>query len=154
MPRRGLACTWYFRRVLTRNAVTLIFAGIVPFLSGLFLFWVGYQVVSQGQQAGGWSSVLPVLLCCADGRHDGPPGGRQMGADGSRKAAVSVRSDMVDGLAALTLRSTMLSVTVIPALGGKIISVRRLAAVAAQYAPFPDSLDERLKAALNAREMR
>ncbi len=58
----GLACAWYFRGILTRSAVTLIFAGIVPFLSGLFLFWVGVQVVVQGEQASGWGYVLPVLV--------------------------------------------------------------------------------------------
>ncbi len=58
----GIACAWYFRRVLTRDAVTLVFAGILPLCSGLFLFWVGYQVIVQGQQASGWGYVLPVLL--------------------------------------------------------------------------------------------
>ena len=58
----GLACAWFFRRVLRRNVVTLIFAGIFPFLSGIFLFWVGYQVVLQGEQSSGWGSVLPVLI--------------------------------------------------------------------------------------------
>lgn len=63
----GIACAWYFRRVLTRNLRTLIFAGILPLLSGLFLFWVGYQVIAQGQQSGGWGSVLPVLVSFAIG---------------------------------------------------------------------------------------
>ena len=48
-------------------SVTLVFAGIVPLISGVFLFWVGAQVVLQGQQSSGWASVLPVLIVFALG---------------------------------------------------------------------------------------
>jgi hypothetical protein len=34
----GCACIWYIRRVRLRGWVTLIFAGIVPLVSGVFLF--------------------------------------------------------------------------------------------------------------------
>jgi amino acid transporter len=63
----GFACIWYFRRLLLRSWVTLVFAGIVPLVSGVFLFWVGAQVVLQGQQSSGWASVLPVLIVFALG---------------------------------------------------------------------------------------
>ena len=39
---------------------------------------------------------------------------------------VRVISGEVDGLAALTLRGAALQVTVVPALGGKIVSLRRI----------------------------
>ncbi len=63
----GIACAWYFRKVLTRNIKTLFFAGIFPFVSGIFLFWVGYQVVLQGEQSSGWGSVLPVIVAFVAG---------------------------------------------------------------------------------------
>ncbi len=58
----GIACAWYFRRTLRRSLVSLVFTGVAPLLGGVFLIWIGYQVVIQGQQAGGWSVVLPVLV--------------------------------------------------------------------------------------------
>jgi len=57
----GIACAWYFRRTLGRSAVTFVLAGVAPLLGGVFLIWIGYQVVIQGQQSGGWVVVLPVL---------------------------------------------------------------------------------------------
>jgi amino acid transporter len=59
----GFACIWYFRRVLTRSAATFFFAGVLPLVSGAFLFWIGVEVVLQGQQQSGWGYVLPVLIC-------------------------------------------------------------------------------------------
>jgi len=53
----GIACAWAFRRVLLRSPVTLVLAGILPALGGLFLFWIGYQVVAQGVGA-----AVPVLI--------------------------------------------------------------------------------------------
>jgi len=63
----GLACAWYFRRLLRRDMVTLIFAGIVPFVSGLLLFAVGTGAVVTGEQQSGWISVLPCLIALALG---------------------------------------------------------------------------------------
>jgi amino acid transporter len=54
----GLACAWAFRRVLTRSAATLILAGVLPAIGGLFLLWVGYEVVAQA----GIQSSIPVLV--------------------------------------------------------------------------------------------
>ena len=54
----GLACAWAFRKVLTRRASTLILAGVLPVLGGLFLLWVGYEVVAQN----GVQSSIPVWV--------------------------------------------------------------------------------------------
>ncbi|MHB8555828.1 MAG: APC family permease [Candidatus Dormibacteria bacterium] len=54
----GIACFWAYRRVLTSSLPMFLLAGILPLLSGLFLFWVGYQVVVQA----GVSSSLPILI--------------------------------------------------------------------------------------------
>jgi hypothetical protein len=54
----GLACAWAFRKVLTRRASTLILAGVLPVLGGLFLLWIGYEVVAQA----GLQSSIPVLV--------------------------------------------------------------------------------------------
>jgi amino acid transporter len=54
----GLACAWAFRKVLGRSPSVLILAGVLPALGGLFLLWIGYEVVhSAGVQAS-----LPVLV--------------------------------------------------------------------------------------------
>jgi amino acid transporter len=43
----GLACAWAFRKAAFER-VGFFFTGILlPFLSGLFMFWVGYEVVRQ-----------------------------------------------------------------------------------------------------------
>ena len=54
----GLACAWAFRKVLTRRASTLVLAGVLPAVGGLFLLWVGYEVVAQS----GIQSSIPVLV--------------------------------------------------------------------------------------------
>ncbi|CAG4934986.1 APC family permease [Acidithrix sp. C25] len=54
----GIASAWGHRKVLTQKVSLLIFAGILPFLGGVFLLWIGYQVVVQA----GFSASLPVLI--------------------------------------------------------------------------------------------
>jgi hypothetical protein len=45
----GVACGWYYRKVLTRKPSTLIFAGIFPTVGGLILLALGvYSVVTAG----------------------------------------------------------------------------------------------------------
>ncbi len=53
----GIACTWAFRRVLLRSPKNLILVGILPLIGGLFLFWIGYQVIVSGVGA-----AIPVLI--------------------------------------------------------------------------------------------
>jgi amino acid transporter len=54
----GLACAWAFRKVMGRSPSTLILAGVLPALSGLFLLWIAYQVVAQS----GLQASIPVLV--------------------------------------------------------------------------------------------
>ena len=63
----GIACAWYFRRILSHGVAPLLFAGLLPLLGGLFLLVVGLLVVIQGQQQNGWGYVLPVLVAFALG---------------------------------------------------------------------------------------
>ena len=53
----GATCAWAFRRVLLKSAPNLILIGILPFIGGVFLFWIGYQVIAQGLDA-----AIPVLI--------------------------------------------------------------------------------------------
>ena len=54
----GLACAWAFRRVLGRSPTVLLLAGVLPAAGGLFLLWIGYEVVRQA----GLAASLPVLV--------------------------------------------------------------------------------------------
>ena len=54
----GIGSAWAYRKVLTKKLSLLIFAGIAPFLGGVFLLWIAYQVISQS----GVSASLPVLI--------------------------------------------------------------------------------------------
>jgi amino acid transporter len=54
----GLACAWAFRKVLTSHPSVLILAGILPAAGGLFLLWIGYEVVAQA----GVQTSAPVLI--------------------------------------------------------------------------------------------
>ncbi len=60
----GIACAWAFRKVLLTSPVRFFLAGLLPFAGGIFLFWIGYQVifpagVSLSDQI---STALPVLI--------------------------------------------------------------------------------------------
>jgi amino acid transporter len=54
----GIACAWAYRNIVFESATNLILAGLLPFLGGVFLFWVGYQVIVQS----GIVSSLPILI--------------------------------------------------------------------------------------------
>lgn len=58
----GLACAWYFRRLLLKDAKTLLLAGVLPLVGGVFLLWVGYEVFIQTLQQSGWAAVLPCFI--------------------------------------------------------------------------------------------
>jgi amino acid transporter len=53
----GLASFWAFRRVLLTSASLFLFAGVLPLLGGLFLFYIAYYVVSQDV-----GTAVPVLV--------------------------------------------------------------------------------------------
>jgi amino acid transporter len=59
----GLACAWAFRRTLLRSPQRLLLAGVLPFAGGVFLLWIGYQVVVQA----GIGPSVPVLVSLALG---------------------------------------------------------------------------------------
>jgi amino acid transporter len=62
----GLASAWAFRKVLGSSARLLIFAGILPFVGGLFLLAIGGYVTYQS-----WitdiATALPILVTMAAG---------------------------------------------------------------------------------------
>ncbi len=59
----GLACAWAFRKAAFERT-SFFFTGILlPVLSGLFMFWVGYQVIRQN-----WSMhIAPAVVVLALG---------------------------------------------------------------------------------------
>lgn len=54
----GLACAWAYRKILFESATNFFLAGLLPFVGGIFLFWVVYQVIVQG----GVGTSLPILI--------------------------------------------------------------------------------------------
>ena len=62
----GIACTWAFRKVLLTSVTRFIFAGVLPFLGGLFLFGVAYVVIAPTTlplgQAADWGTSLPIII--------------------------------------------------------------------------------------------
>jgi amino acid transporter len=59
----GIACAWAYRKVAFRK-VGFFFSGVLlPFVGGVFLLWVGYQVVKQS----GWSASAPVIYAMGAG---------------------------------------------------------------------------------------
>lgn len=54
----GIACAWAYRRILFKSPTNLLLAGLLPLLAGIFLFWVGYQVVIQS----GIGFSMPILI--------------------------------------------------------------------------------------------
>src|SRR5271165_798163 len=54
----GMACAWSYRKVMFEQ-VRFLFTGVIlPFLAGIFCFWVGYEVIRQS----GLSASAPVLV--------------------------------------------------------------------------------------------
>jgi amino acid transporter len=60
----GISCAWAFRKVLFTSPSLFFLAGLLPFAGGLFLFWIGYQVVFPSGVAFGdaISAAAPVLV--------------------------------------------------------------------------------------------
>ena len=58
----GVASFWAFRKVLLTSAWLFLFAGLLPLLGGLFLFYIAYYVIS-----GDVGSSVPVLVAAALG---------------------------------------------------------------------------------------
>ncbi|HVC41460.1 MAG TPA: APC family permease [Candidatus Saccharimonadales bacterium] len=62
----GIACTWAFRKVLLTSVTRFIFAGVLPFLGGLFLLGIAYVVIAPTSlplgQAADWGSGLPIIV--------------------------------------------------------------------------------------------
>jgi amino acid transporter len=59
----GLACAWSYRRVMFMDLRFFVTGVVLPFLGGVFCFWVGYQVVRQS----GVGASAPVLVTFALG---------------------------------------------------------------------------------------
>jgi amino acid transporter len=59
----GVACAWAFRKALFKSPRILFLAGILPLIGGLFLFWIGYEVIVTA----GFTQSLPVLISGAVG---------------------------------------------------------------------------------------
>jgi amino acid transporter len=62
----GIACTWAFRKVLLTSVTRFIFAGVLPFLSGLFLFAIAYVVIAPTSLpyggAADWGTSFPIII--------------------------------------------------------------------------------------------
>ena len=43
----GIACAWAFRKVLFTSPSLFLLAGLLPLAGGIFLFWIGYQVIAS-----------------------------------------------------------------------------------------------------------
>jgi amino acid transporter len=53
----GITCAWAYRKVAFQRLGFFLTGVLLPFLGGVFLLWVGYQVVKQS----GWSASAPVI---------------------------------------------------------------------------------------------
>jgi amino acid transporter len=67
----GIACAWAFRKVLLTSASRFVFAGVLPFLGGVYLLLIAYVVIAPttlpfGQSAD-WGTSLPILITIALG---------------------------------------------------------------------------------------
>ena len=65
----GIACAWAFRKVLLTSPTLFLFAGLLPFLGGLFLFWIGVWVCFPHFEftAANAQAAAPVLITFALG---------------------------------------------------------------------------------------
>ena len=65
----GIACTWYFRRILFRNLKTFLLAGLFSGGGGLFMLGLStWNVINTIQSSGsGWDTEKPVLYSLALG---------------------------------------------------------------------------------------
>jgi amino acid transporter len=62
----GIACTWAFRKVLLTSVTRFVFAGLLPFLGGLFLLFIAYVVIAPTSLPYGnspdWATSLPIIV--------------------------------------------------------------------------------------------
>jgi amino acid transporter len=58
----GIASAWAFRKVLTSSVRLFVFAGLLPLVGGLVLFYIAYYVISQDV-----GSAVPILICMGIG---------------------------------------------------------------------------------------
>jgi amino acid transporter len=60
----GISCAWAFRKVLLTSPSLFLLAGLLPIIGGIFLFWIGYEVVFPPGVAFGdaISTAAPVLI--------------------------------------------------------------------------------------------
>jgi amino acid transporter len=60
----GISCAWAFRKVLFTSPTLFFLAGLLPLAGGIFLFWIGYQVVFPDGQinASNIEVAAPVLI--------------------------------------------------------------------------------------------
>jgi amino acid transporter len=65
----GISCAWAFRKVLFTSPSLFFLAGLLPLVGGLFLFWIGYQVVFPNNEIDSTtlSTAAPVLIAFALG---------------------------------------------------------------------------------------
>ena len=59
----GIACAWAYRKVMFSRAGFFFTGILLPFLAGVFCFWVGYEVVRKA----GLGACAPVLIAFALG---------------------------------------------------------------------------------------
>jgi amino acid transporter len=58
----GIASAWAFRKVIFTNLRLFLFAGLLPFVGALFLFYIAYKVVSDDVGA-----AVPILVAMGAG---------------------------------------------------------------------------------------
>ena len=58
----GIACAWAYRKVMLTNTRFFFTGVLLPFLSGIFCFWVGYEVIKQSGAAASASVLVTMAL--------------------------------------------------------------------------------------------
>jgi hypothetical protein len=58
----GITCAWSYRKVMLTNTRFFFTGVLLPFLSGAFCFWVGYQVIKQSGAAASASVLVAMAL--------------------------------------------------------------------------------------------
>ncbi len=58
----GLTCGWSYRKVMLSNTRFFFVGVLLPFLSGIFCFWVGYEVIKQSDAAASASVLVAMAL--------------------------------------------------------------------------------------------
>jgi hypothetical protein len=62
----GIACAWAFRKVLLTSPSRFIFAGVLPFVGGVYLILIAYALVAPVSlpfgQSPDWGTSLPIII--------------------------------------------------------------------------------------------